>query len=160
MQGFYNVTEKIQEALQDEPFVNTVTYGDIFDVDLKKQTIFPLAHFMVSNATLDGNIWQFDFDLLVMDLVDETKNYPDATTDPKRQNENFRTLNNEQDVLNTQLAVANRVLELLRRGDLYSDLYQLTPSPSLQPFMDRFENKLAGWTVSFSVNIPNDMTIC
>lgn len=160
MQGFYNVTEKIQEALQNEPFVNTVTYGDIFDVDLKKQTIFPLSHFMVSNATLDGNIWQFDFDLLCMDLVDETKNYPDATTDPKRQNENFRTLNNEQDVLNTQLAVANRVLELLRRGDLYSDLYQLVGQPTCQPFMDRFENKLAGWTVSFSVNIPNDMTIC
>ncbi|MBC8304231.1 MAG: hypothetical protein H8E55_51795 [Pelagibacterales bacterium] len=160
MQGFYNVTEKIQEALQDEPFVNTVTYGDIFDVDLKKQTIFPLSHFMVSNATLDGNIWQFDFDLLCMDLVDETKNYPEATTDPTRQNENFRTLNNEQDVLNTQLAVANRVLELLRRGDLYSDLYQLVGQPTCQPFMDRFENKLAGWTVSFSVNIPNDMTIC
>ena len=49
MQGFYNVTEKIQEALQDEPFVNTVTYGDIFEVDLNKQTIFPLSHFMVSN---------------------------------------------------------------------------------------------------------------
>tara|TARA_R110002051_G_scaffold88619_1_gene155998 strand:+ start:7251 stop:7733 length:483 start_codon:yes stop_codon:yes gene_type:complete len=160
MQGFYNVTEKIQEALQDEPFVNTVTYGDIFEVDLNKQTIFPLSHFMVSNATLDGNIWQIDFDLLCMDIVDETKAYPTATTNPKRENENFRGLNNEQDVLNTQLAVANRVLELLRRGDLYSELYQLIGQPSCQPFMDRFENKLAGWTVSFSVNIVNDMTIC
>ena len=26
--------------------------------------------------------------------------------------------------------------------------------------IDRFENKLAGWACTFSVEIPNDMTIC
>ena len=74
----------------------------------------------------------------------------------------FRGNNNEQDVFNTQLAVANRLLELLRRGDLYSELYQIAEgsSPLLEPFVDRFENKLAGWAVSFDVEIPNDMTIC
>ena len=72
----------------------------------------------------------------------------------------FRGNNNEQDVFNTQLAVANRLLELLLRGDLYVDKYQLDGDPSLEPFVDRFENKLAGWTVTFNVLIPNDMTIC
>jgi hypothetical protein len=39
MQGFYNITEKIRQQLQQDDFVNTVTYGDIFEVDLAKQTI-------------------------------------------------------------------------------------------------------------------------
>ena len=36
MQGFYNLTNKIRETLQLDAFVNTVTYGDIFEVDLSK----------------------------------------------------------------------------------------------------------------------------
>ena len=37
MQGFYNLSEKIRQKLQLDDFVNTVTYGDIYDVDLNKQ---------------------------------------------------------------------------------------------------------------------------
>ena len=154
MQGFYNLSNKIRETLQLDEFVNTVTYGDLMEVDLNKQTIFPLSHFMISGATMQSNVWNFSVSLLCMDIVNESKNYADGIPGE------FRGNNNEQDVFNTQLAVANRLLELLLRGDLYVDKYQLDGDPSLEPFVDRFENKLAGWTVTFNVLIPNDMTIC
>ena len=151
MQGFYNITTKIKETLALDDFVNTVTYGDIFEIDLNKQDIFPLSHFIVNSATLNGSVWQFSMSLLCMDIVDESKE--DVT-------DKFLGNDNEQDVLNTQMAVINRLLELLRRGDLYSDLYQLEGTPTIEPFVDRFDNKLAGWTLSFDVLIPNGMTIC
>jgi|TARA_R110000796_G_scaffold154447_2_gene271140 hypothetical protein len=151
MQGFYNITTKIKETLALDAFVNTVTYGDIFEIDLNKQDIFPLSHFIVNSATLNGSVWQFSMSLLCMDIVDESK---DDVTDK------FLGNNNEQDVLNTQMAVIGRLLELLRRGDLHTELYQLEGSPTIEPFVDRFENKLAGWTLSFDVLIPNTMTIC
>ena len=154
MQGFYNLSNKVRETLQLDEFVNTVTYGDLMEVDLNKQTIFPLSHFMISGATMQSNVWNFSVSLLCMDIVNESKNYADGIPGE------FRGNNNEQDVFNTQLAVANRLLELLLRGDLYVDKYQLDGDPTLEPFVDRFENKLAGWTVSFNVLIPNDMTIC
>ena len=151
MQGFYNLTTKIKETLALDDFVNTITYGDIFEIDLNKQDIFPLSHFIVNSATLNGSVWQFSLSLLCMDIVDESK--ADVT-------DKFLGNDNEQDVLNTQMAVINRLLELLRRGDLNSELYQLEGSPSIEPFVDRFENKLAGWTLTFDVLIPNTMTIC
>ena len=151
MQGFYNITTKIKETLALDDFVNTVTYGDIFEIDLNKQDIFPLSHFIVNSATLNGSVWQFNMSLLCMDIVDKSKE--DVT-------DKFLGNDNEQDVLNTQMAVINRLLELLRRGDLYSDLYQLEGSPTIEPFVDRFENKVAGWTLTFDVLIPNGMTIC
>ena len=154
MQGFYNLSNKIRETLQLDEFVNTVTYGDLMEVDLNKQTIFPLSHFMISGATMQSNVWNFSVSLLCMDIVNESKNYANGIPGE------FRGNNNEQDVFNTQLAVANRLLELLLRGDLYVDKYQLEGDPTLEPFVDRFENKLAGWTVTFNVLIPNDMTIC
>jgi hypothetical protein len=151
MQGFYNITTKIKETLSLDDFVNTVTYGDIFEIDLNKQDIFPLSHFIVNSATLNGSVWQFNMSLLCMDIVDESKE--DVT-------DKFLGNDNEQDVLNTQMAVINRLLELLRRGDLHTELYQLEGSPTIEAFFDRFENKLAGWTLTFDVLIPNDMTIC
>ena len=151
MQGFYNITTKIKETLALDDFVNTVTYGDIFEIDLNKQDIFPLSHFIVNSATLNGSVWQFSMSLLCMDIVDESKEDVE---------DKFLGNDNEQDVLNTQMAVINRLLELLRRGDLHSDLYQLEGAPQIEAFFDRFENKVAGWTLSFDVLIPNDMTIC
>jgi hypothetical protein len=151
MQGFYNITTKIKETLALDDFVNTITYGDIFEIDLNKQDIFPLSHFIVNSATLNGSVWQFSMSLLCMDIVDESKE--DVT-------DKFLGNDNEQDVLNTQMAVINRLLELLRRGDLHTELYQLEGSPTIEAFFDRFENKLAGWTLTFDVLIPNDMTIC
>lgn len=151
MRGFYNITQKIKDTLALDDFVNTVTYGDIFEIDLNKQDIFPLSHFIVNSATLNGSTWQFSMSLLCMDIVDESKE--DVV-------DKFLGNDNEQDVLNTQMAVINRLLELLRRGDLREELYQLEGTPTIEPFTDRFENKLAGWTLTFDVLIPNDMTIC
>ena len=150
-QGFYNLTDKLKEELIKDPFVNTVTYGNIFEVDLNKQTIFPLSHFIVNNVVDRGQTLLFNISLLCMDLVDESK---EDTEDE------FIGNDNEQDVLNTQLAVANRVGAMLKRGDLYREKYQLEGEISLEPFVDRLDNKVAGWTATFNVVIPNEITIC
>jgi len=53
-----------------------------------------------------------------------------------------------------------RVLNIMQKGDLYSQKYQIEDTVSCEPFVDRFENKLAGWAASFDVVVQNDMTIC
>ena len=151
MTGFYNVTKKIKDALAAEPFVNTVSFGSLDDIDLDKQTIFPLSHIIVNNCSVTSNTMTFNISILAMDIVDESK---EEVTDI------FVGNDNEQDVLNTQLEVINRVISLLQRGDLYTDLFQVAGAVSCEPFVDRFENKLAGWAASFDVLVQNEMTVC
>jgi hypothetical protein len=151
MKGFYQVTETIKNQLLADVNVNTVTTGDITRVDLSKQTIFPLAHLIVNNVTNDDNVLRFSLSVLAMDIVDISK---DAVVDI------FRGNNNEQDVLNTQLAVLNKLVQVLRGGTLFQDRYQLDGSPSFEPFYDRFENEMAGWALTFDVITNNDITIC
>ena len=119
VRGFYQLTETIKTALLEDKDINTVTTGDITDVNLNKQDIFPLGHIIINN------------------VIDE-----------------------EQDILNTQLAVLNKLIQRLRMGNLYTDMYQLDGSPSIQPFYDRFENQLAGWTATMDIMIYNDIYIC
>ena len=151
MKGFYEISQAIKNQLDDDAFVNTVTIGDIFKIDLNKQTIFPLSHIMINSANYNGNTFNYSISVLCMDIVDESK---EATTDL------FRGNDNEQDVLNTQQMVATRLLEMLRRGDLYDDGFQLQDGASIEYFVDRFENKIAGVTVTMNIIAQNDMTIC
>lgn len=150
MIGYYNILTTIREQLEQDVFVNTVTEGDIFAVDLSKQTIFPLSHVMVNNVTRESSVLRFNVTVMCMDIVDKSK---EETTDI------FRGNDNEQDVLNTQLAVVLRMLEIFDRGENVRT-FRIDGAPSIEPFTERFENYLAGWAVTFDVLIPNDMTIC
>jgi len=149
--GYYQLTTTIKDNLLNDSNVNTVTTGDITDIDLNKQTIFPLAHIIVNNVTSQEQALSFNITIMAMDLINEDK---DSVTDI------FVGNDNEQDVLNTQLAVLNRIIALLRRGSLYTTKYQLDGDPSCEPFYERFENRLAGWAATMNILIQNDVGTC
>ena len=151
MKGFYQVTQVIKDQLLSDVNVNTVTTGDITRIDLSKQTMFPLSHIVVNNVGNEDNILRFSLSVLAMDVVNISK---EEVVDI------FIGNNNEQDILNTQLAVLNKLVQVLRGGTLHTDLYQLDGSPNFEPFYDRFENEMAGWALTFDVIIPNDISIC
>jgi hypothetical protein len=151
MTGYYNLLDKLKTHFDADAIVNTVTQGDIFDVDLSKQTIFPLLHIMVNNCTLDERTTIWNISLIAMDIVDISKN---TSTNI------FLGNDNEIDVLNTQHAVLNRAYQLIKHGSLAYDLFMVEGTASLEPFTERFENYMAGWTMTFDVVTPNEMTIC
>ena len=151
MKGFYQVTEAIKNQLLADVNVNTVTSGDITRIDLSKQTIFPLSHIIVNNVTNEDNVLRFSLSVLAMDVVNVSQ---EPVVDV------FTGNNNEQDILNTQLAVLNKLVQVLRGGDLHQNKYQLDGSPSFEPFYDRFENEMAGWALTFDVLVNNDIDIC
>ena len=142
VRGFFQLTETIKQELLKDVNINTVTTGDITDVNLNKQDIFPLGHIIIDNVSDEEQVLRFNMTILACDIVNQSK---DLTVD------RFVGNNNVQDILNTQLAVLNRLTQRLRMGNLYSDMYQLDGIPILTPFYDRFENQLAGWSSSITV---------
>ena len=148
VRGFYQITETIKNQLLADVNVNTVTTGEI---DLSKQTIFPLCHIIVNNVTIQEQVLDFNISVLAMDIVDQSKQ---ETTDI------FRGNNNEQDIINTQLAVVNKLIGELRQGTIHLDLYQLEGNASCEFFYERFENEMAGVTCTFNVLIANDINLC
>lgn len=151
VRGIYLILEQLKSLLLSDDNVNTVTTGDITEVALDKKTIYPLSHIILNNVTSEENILTFNVSVLSMDIVDENK---DEVTDK------FVGNNNEQDILNTQLAVLNKVIQKMRIGSIHLDGYQVNNTASLEPFFDRFEDRVAGWTATFDIAIMNDIDIC
>ena len=151
MTGFYELTTKIKDALIADPFINQVTKGDIDRLVTAKQNMYPLAHILVNNVTFENNVQRANISIIAMDLVDISK---EETTDI------FLGNDNEDDVLHTMLAALNRLYESLRRGAMHDDNYTIDGTANNEPFYDRFEDIVAGWTMTFDILIANDMTIC
>ena len=152
MTQFYDILDKIKDRLRTNPNVFSVTYGDITKVDLDKTTIFPLSHLNISNAIIGEHTVSFTLQLLCVDIVDYNK---DSSPDDE-----FYGNDNMQDILNSQLQVVNDVIAQLRRGTLFTDRLQVLGDVTVQPFMDRFENELAGWGADIIIEMPNDISIC
>ena len=151
MIGFYTAIDKLKAHFDADALVNSVSEGDIFQVDLAKQTIFPLVHIMVNSCSFETNVLRFNISLIAMDLVDISKTENTSV---------YLGNDNTQDALNSTLAILTRAYDIMLHGSLAYDLFQIDGNPNCEPFTERFENLLSGWTMTFDVLIPNEMTIC
>jgi len=155
IRGFYQVSKTLEDQLLLDVNCKTVTTGDISNVNLNKQDIFPLSHILINSVTQsDDNgsgLYTFNISILSMDIVDQSK---EPTTDI------FRGNDNTQDILNTQMSVSNKLIQLMRGGTLFQNMYQVRGDATFEFFTERFENILAGVTATFNLTIYNDIFIC
>ena len=151
MIGYYTLVDKLRNHFEADALVNTVTNGDIFDVDIAKQTIFPLVHTMVTQAQFEPNFQRFSITIFCMDITDAVKE-EDTTK--------WETQDNTNDALNSTLGILNRCYKMLQHGALYDLNYQVDGVPTCEPFTERFENNLVGWAMTLDIICPNEMTIC
>ncbi len=153
MRAVYQILDKIKDKLRTSPNIQTVSFGDIMEVDLNKTTLYPLAHVGMGDVSLQDHKIEVTINLLLLDVVDDNR-------DPSTEDE-FYGNSNLQDILNTLLAEANILISDLRRGSSFDELYQVDTDITARPFLDRFENQLAGWGVDLIISFPNnDVSIC
>jgi len=153
MRQVYTVLDKIKEILRANGITKTVTFGDLTEVDLNKTSIFPLSHIIFGNVTFQDRIMSASIRILCLDIVDVTKEK--QTEDMMFGNDNL------QDILNTQLQVVNDIQQEMRRGSAFSDNFQITTNVVAEPFLDNFENQLAGWGVTINIEVPtNELSLC
>lgn len=149
--AFYDMTSKLEEILLQDENVSTVTYGDITDVATNKTTIFPLSHFVVNGVDIKDQVFTFNITLACMDIIDQTNK---STTDL------FNGNDNQMDIFNTQLAVVSRAMKLFKRYNIRNNGFQLEGDPRAESFTHRFEDDVAGWDITFEVNVIQDMQVC
>ena len=125
MRQVYTVIDKLNDKLKANGITNTVTFGDILEVDLDKTTIYPLSHISMGDVVFSDRIITATIQLFCLDIVDKSNTLTDESL--------IYGNDNLQDVLNTQLQVVNDIQQELRRGELFSDKLQLTTDITASP---------------------------
>ena len=137
--------------------VNTVTQGDITQIDINKQEMFPLCHIQVNSVQLRRNVIQFNVTVFAMDILWQQKSDPSSTNFDNTIND----IDNELDIFNTQLKVVNLLNSSLSRYTLRSELFEIVgEGGQCEPFYERFENDLCGWAYTFDCFVENNIDVC
>ena len=142
--NFYELIDLIKQLVEDNSFTNKITFGEMSDVDLNKDTTFPLLHIMVDQVTIQEKTMEYRLNLVAADVVD--------VIDEDLGVEDYYGNDNTQDVMNTQLKIMTELVNALRKLDLIdSSFTRMQDEPVATPFKDRFDNVIAGWETSLTL---------
>lgn len=148
----YDILNKLREEIIKHPYCNTVTTGDLSEIDIAKTTIFPLTHIVLGEAIISDRTISFNMNIICSDIVNYEKT--------ENKFDNFYGNDNLQDILNSQLNVLNKAFSSLKRGDLWKDRIQVQDTLSASPFLERYANVLAGWEANVQITLPNSINVC
>jgi len=160
---YNNVINTLKNIGDQHHQITTVTTGDIFDIDLEKNTKFPLMHINPVNVTTGQSQLNYNFQIFVMDLVSEKADWTEA---------NFQSANklsNEQEVLSECLQISVDIISMLRHSlhqsaqgvnDVNEAIYFTEGDYTLEPFTERFDNELTGWVFTIAVTTINNFDAC
>ena len=165
---YNNVVNTLLRLGEYHKQISTTSVGDIFDINLEKMQKFPLLHINPTSVTTGDSQLVYSFQIFIMDMVSEkedwTKNNASANF-PKL----YKTLSNEQDVLNETLQIATDFIGMLRHSeqqslagtnDINAPIYFTQDQFTIEPFSERFDNLCCGWTFTIGVLVQNDFQTC
>ncbi len=147
--SYYKATELIKSVAQGTTLITTVTHGSFQDIDVKRQTLFPLLHVVPVNFLNEGALVTYTFTLYFCDLIDFNKE------NQYKQKEPYWNTDNSIDVLNQMSMAAQMFIDQLRRGDTYDSKIRITETNTGSFFTNRVENLLTGVQIDVGITMPN-----
>jgi|TARA_B100000902_G_scaffold133850_1_gene132370 hypothetical protein len=164
---FNNVIETLARLGEYHQQIQTVSVGDIYDVNLEKMELFPLLHINYVNVTTGDAELVYNFQIFIMDLVSEKDNW--QTYNAKGLTKLIDNKNNEQQVYNQTLEIATDFIGMLRHSsrqslegvdDINAPIYFTQDQFTIEPFSERFDNMLCGQVFQIGIVVMNDFDTC
>jgi len=159
---YNNAIDTLKQLGAEHEQIATTTTGDIWKIDLAKNTLFPLFHINPINVTTGQSTLTYNFQLFVMDSVTEKENWTEANI----QSANY--LSNEQEVMSSCLQICVDIIGMMRHSkwqgagelDINEPVYFTEGEYTLEPFQERFDNLLTGFVFSIGIVVQNDFQTC
>jgi len=146
---YNNVIDTLKGLGEQHNQISTTTTGDIWDIDLEKNTKYPLMHINPINVTTGRVGLTYNFQIFVMDLVEPG-------------------LENQQDVYNDVLQTCVDIISIFRNSkwqaqlalDLDAPVYFTEGDYTLDPFTERFDQAVTGWVFQIGILVDNSFQSC
>lgn len=152
---YYNTLNYFKTILKNHPSINHVTQGDAFSVDGKEFPMYPVGNVLLSNATFGPNTTTYQVQLIVADKTQTVGNESNPITN--EQTIPFYGVDDVVDIHANTLSILNDLTAYTQRS---VDGFEINGDISCTPFVERFNNGLAGWSADFTLTVHNDKNRC
>jgi|TARA_R110001583_G_scaffold20980_2_gene80009 hypothetical protein len=163
---YNNVVNTLLYMAENHKQIFATSVGDIWDIDLAKNTKFALFHINPTSVTTGDSTLTYNFQIFIMDMVDEKANWTENNASANF-SKLYKTLSNEQDVFNETLQICTDFIGMLRHSrrqstdaDINSPVYFTDDQFTIEPFQERFDNLCCGWVFNLGVLVQNDFQTC
>ena len=165
--SYNNVVNTLARLGNYHEQISTVSVGDIWQVDLEKETKFVLLHINPVSVTTGESELIYNFQIFIMDMVSEKDDW-----EAEQQEQNAKlvdTKTNEQEVFNQTLEICTDFIGMLRHSsrqslssvsDIDVPVYFTQDQFTIEPFQERFDNLCCGWVFQIGVKVMNDFDTC
>ena len=147
---YTNVIETITCLGYKHLMIKTVTTGDVYEIDLEKNSLFPLFHIAPTSVVFGEHSLTYNFQLFIMDLVEPHQS-------------------NETEVLSDTLQIMKDIIAQFKHGEILwhyntahgqNARYWIEGDLTVSPFTERFENSVTGWVTDLSIIVEEVYETC
>ena len=140
---FHKVLDLLQQFQENNPRLNSFGYGNLVDFGKNVSgttVVYPFLFIVPLSIEYDQNTTTYQVTAIFADRLNET-------------------LDNEKDCVSDMSLCARDLLSQIWRGDLFN--YFEAPLPAqAQPFMERFNDNVAGVALDLNIQVMEDMNAC
>ena len=152
---YYNALEYFETIMSNHPSIAKVTTGEILEVDDREFPMYPLGNVNILSSTISNSTTRHEIQLIIADKIKNKDNESNPITN--EQTIPFYGVDDTIDILANSLAIVNDLTSFTQYSvasfDIDGDIV-------CEPFMDRFNNGLAGHAATFTLITHNDRPRC
>lgn len=152
---YYNVLEYFKTIMSNHPSIQHVSQGDVFSIDDKQFPMYPIGNVMITSANFGEKTTEYGIQLIIADKTKTLENESDGETN--EQNIPFYGVDDVVDIHANTLSVLNDLTSYTQKSvegiDVSGDI-------TCEPFAERFNNGLAGWSGVFTITVHNNKDSC
>jgi hypothetical protein len=152
---YYNVLDYFQTIMSNHPAIQTVTQGDIFEIDDREFPAYPLGNILITNAVFRDSQTVYTCQLTIADKIKLKNN--ESTGVHNKQTIPFFGTDDVVDIHANTLAIIN---DLTSYTQYAVDNFEIDGDVTCEAFKDRFDNGLGGWSATFDLITHNDRPRC
>ena len=152
---YYNTLNYFKTIMKNHPSITHVTQGDVFSVDNMQFPQYPVGNVMIQDATFGQNTTEYRIQLIVADKHKVLQNESDGTT-----NEQSVPFYGTDDVVDIHANTLSTINDLTAYTQNKVEGFEIFGDIQCEPFVDRFDNGLAGWSATFDLTCHNDKNRC
>lgn len=140
MNTYKQLIERFENFANNHPIIETFTWGQLSDVGRDNEKIkFPLMHIIPTPSSIEENYTDFNFQLLLMDMLDDTED-------------------NQLNCLNiSHLILKDFCDELIYQKKDFS--YFLQTPVNFDPFLDRLPTRVAGIDATITIRVEGSFCL-
>lgn len=150
MVNYKQIIQDLSGIAYYHPQINSFGYGEVsqltMDIQTKEEPVYTKMYVVSGPVILAQNELKYQFSIIILDRINED-------------------YSNQEDVMSDTLEVAKDVWTILYQsytaeyGGFTLD-YEPSWSPNVNPFLEKYETILGGWTLNVTINQPFDYNDC